>query len=241
MMRVRAICFILMILLFFGCVQYEYDQKIDETGASKVQIIADYKQKILQDSEANGIEYQKALGEFIDDKNKRCEKIRTEKNASCIVDGSKIIISADIFGTNEFYSFEATQEFTQTIYLIEIKKIPFIDYVQDIPVREINLEKNEIEWETAQNIKKESGISAKYSIEVPGKIEKIETNLSGIGYENKLVFDMFDMVKNPSKIKITSKKTSTEYVYGILIIIVIGFILLTYFIIQKQQQKEAEE
>ncbi len=236
-MNSRLIYFIIVFVLFSGCVQYDYSQEIREDGTSKITMTVDYKQKIIADSAAIKEDYKKTLDDFIKEKRERCKKIETEYNASCIVDGPKIIISKEASPDDGFYSFKLNENFNQKEYFIEIYAIPFIDYPQEIEVNEINLQKMDLEPEIIDQIKKNSGIDAKYTIYFPGKLELIETNLSGMVYENKLVFDMFEIAKNPSEIKIISKKTNNEYVYFIVVLVIILFLIFTYFIIRQNKRK----
>jgi len=206
---------LLLVVIFSGCVQVTYYQKLHQDGSSDIQIEMDLNKIYLMSSSFN---QSMTMADFDAQMEKQvCSNITQENLTAvkCSVKNAKAVMSGKLDKTP---GFEKEDGLFETVYNYKIEGIG-------------NTGANEL----AKNVSmlKAVGAEVKYIVEMPGEV--VETN-GKVENKSKVEFDLLDVLSKNETPYVKSKETKfvtiIAIVIGIIVIIALALILTK----RKQQQ-----
>lgn len=230
---------VLALILLFGCADYQYTHTVQENGESVLLLATDYTSVLEKEAEDEGKTFSSKLNEFEEEKITECNEIMENSNITCEVKDAVVEISMafesidNSSGFGEYYTFSKENEVSSYVYIIEIKKIPNLNLMDEfLGIEEIDLEKELTEDEKLKlDTGKELDLILEYSVVMPGNVEeayfgKVEGKIEG----NKVTFNLLDAGEKSNTIFVKSRKTDDSFMGVVLGLGVLVFLGLIYVI-----------
>lgn len=229
-------------LLFFGCISFDYSQKVDREGNSVITETIDMSALFSVGSRyanTSGANLTSQLSEICNNLTKKDTSIK------CTYDRAGILsVTKKINANSGQYIFIKTSAFPDVIYTLEVRKLPQIIELDNISTDmatsslEMGIDFKDPTAKLVAATFKTMSISIKYSVEMPGELISAENGKIVVDSSGKKIakYDALELMTEGNYIVVKSKELDvvTLAMVGGAAVLLIGGIIVAMTLLKKK-------